>query len=69
MPILILPSVLGVASSVFQWSFPTNILYLFLNAPMRATRPAHLFHFDSVTLFRKEHEILKVSICNLFHHR
>jgi len=67
-PILILYNVLGVASSVFQWSFLTNILYLRLNTPMRATRPAHLFQFDSVKLFHKEYDILKVSIFNLFHH-
>jgi hypothetical protein len=41
---------LGLPSGLFPFGFPTNILYAFLFAPIRATWPAHLILIELTIL-------------------
>jgi hypothetical protein len=57
---------LGLSSGLFHTGFPTNILYAFFVAPIRAKSPTHLILFDLITLFilGEEYKLSSSSLCS-----
>jgi len=45
---------MGLLRDLLPSGFPTKILYIFLNAPIRATFPTHLLLLDFITLMMSE---------------
>jgi hypothetical protein len=53
---------LGLPSRLFPSGFPTNILYVFLVSPIRATCPAHLIFLDRSDYVRRRVQVMKLLI-------